>query len=472
MKELIQEFNHKSFTAQLRKISEIQEWKEKPITITRIENVSANISKRPKEFQVIVGGAFPEDEQSDWEVVIDGLQYVLTSKDFVSNSLSIIALQGVSRTATYQVREIATQGFDRSKEARFRCFVPVEPGELKSFAYVVETILYETDETRYRFDCLRLDVDGVGLDVVQYKDKASGDEFYIFDALAPQSFEDFQETCFAARQALGFISGFMPGGEELVFDGEEFLYSSRIRPSLKMIHNPVNRNPYAKLYDRKDIAETYMNKLSVIPMGVASKLATQIKQNEVFSAAMLLLIEAEHARSLLIIPSILAVIVESMAKQLAVGKTGKQVPISDKDLAKSIKEDLFAVIDNHPEVDFDTSVKLKRRLQEFNKPVVYEKLTNNEKLTEPFFQLGIQLSLNDINAIEHRNDLLHGNLLIENEERVTDDQINTYMGYIAAKLYTLISKLILKNAGYDGYVINHARFYEEFAGEEEYYNLI
>lgn len=172
--------NHKSFTTQLRKIREIQGWIAKPIIITRFENVSATISKRSRDFQVIVDGSYPEDEQSDWEVMIDGLPYVLTSKDFVYNSVKVIALQGVSRTATYEVREIATQGFDRSKEARYRCIVPVEPGALKSFAYVVETIIYETDETRYRFDCLRLDIDGLGKRVLR-----QGRRLVLLSALCP-----------------------------------------------------------------------------------------------------------------------------------------------------------------------------------------------------------------------------------------------------------------------------------------------
>lgn len=71
-----------------------------------------------------------------------------------------------------------------------------------------------------------------------------------------------------------------------------------------MPYSPVNRNPHAKLYDRKDVAETYMDKLSVVPMNVVSTLATQIKQNGSFSAAVLSLIEAGHARTLLLMPSI------------------------------------------------------------------------------------------------------------------------------------------------------------------------
>ncbi len=72
----------------------------------------------------------------------------------------------------------------------------------------------------------------------------------------------------------------------------------------------------------------------------------------------------------------------------------------------------------------------------------------------------VKLTLNDIKAIEHRNDLLHGNILLTNKELKSESDINNYMGYISGKLFTLISALILKYVGYEGYVINHAKFYD------------
>jgi len=47
--------------------------------------------------------------------------------------------------------------------------------------------------------------------------------------------------------------------------------------------------------------------------------------------------------------------------------------------------------------------------------------------------------------------------------------------YISGRLYTLISALILKSIGYDGYIINHSKFFEDFCGiktNEDYYRFI
>lgn len=88
-------------------------------------------------------------------------------------------------------------------------------------------------------------------------------------------------------------------------------------------------------------------------------------------------------------------------------------------------------------------------------------MTNNEKLTRPFEQLGIPLSLHDIVIIEHRNDLLHGNILLKKDDEIDEDKTNLYMAYVSAKLFTLISKLVLKSVGYKGYVYNQAKYLEK-----------
>ncbi|SHM82673.1 hypothetical protein SAMN05443669_10932 [Flavobacterium xanthum] len=60
------------------------------------------------------------------------------------------------------------------------------------------------------------------------------------------------------------------------------------------------------------------------------------------------------------------------------------------------------------------------------------------------------------------------------EVKRTSEEIDDHMMYISAKLYTLLSKLILKMCGYEGYVINYSKFYERnsIKTTEEYFNEI
>src|SRR5690606_4864491 len=110
-----------------------------------------------------------------------------------------------------------------------------------------------------------------------------------------------------------------------------------------------------------------------------------------------------------------------------------------------------------------------------NRPTNKKALTNNEKLTRPFEQLDIELTLHDISIIEHRNDLFHGNVLLNTNQSRDEETTNLYMAYVSAKLFTLISKLILKSSGYGGYIYNQAKYLESKLGlktNEQYFDKI
>ena len=145
-------------------------------------------------------------------------------------------------------------------------------------------------------------------------------------------------------------------------------------------------------------------------------------------------------------------------------------------IADSLREDLTKLVDSYSDkINSEGILKIKRRINEINRPIIKEHLTNNQKLTLPFEQVKVELSIDDIKAIEHRNDLLHGDILMTGKELKSESDINNYMGYISGKLFTLISALILKYVGYSGYIINHAKFYEdlcEIESDEEYFRSI
>jgi len=272
----------------------------------------------------------------------------------------------------------------------------------------------------------------------------------------------------------------MVGGEKFIFDNSGgFYYTNNIRPTIKGMYGPVITNPYSRLEIEKKTADILYNKheLTRISLEELSALAYKIHTEPEFSVAILIILEATSVRSLLIIPSSFAVIIEQLSKHFGIEESRLEKPITDKNLQQKIVKELQLVIDNNSNgLSNDNILKLKRRLNEINKPINKEHLTNNEKLTRPFEQLGITLSLHDITIIEHRNDLLHGNILIQTDDIDNDEnKTNLYLSYVSAKLFTLISKLILKSVGYSGYVYNQAKFLERYmpiTTDEDYFEKI
>jgi hypothetical protein len=75
-----------------------------------------------------------------------------------------------------------------------------------------------------------------------------------------------------------------------------------------------------------------------------------------------------------------------------------------------------------------------------------------------------------------RNDFLHGRLFprdkaIKKEEDYVDLELEYH--YLSQRIHTLISKLILKYIGYDGFIVNHAKLREIQSGktfdDEDYF---
>lgn len=268
----------------------------------------------------------------------------------------------------------------------------------------------------------------------------------------------------------------MVGGEKFTFDQTGHLhYTNFIRPLVKGMYSPITTNPHSYRDISDDIASSFRDGLTRISLNQLSRLTHRIHHEPDFSVAILVLLEASSIRSLLIIPSSFAVIIEQLSKHLSRPEVGLEKPIQDSSLAQIIIKELHMIIERYRSLSDSTVLKLKRRLNSLNHPVNKQKLTNNEKLTRPFEQLGIALTLHDIAIIEHRNDLLHGNILLTNDTENKRVDQNLYMTYVSAKLFTLISKLILKSVGYDGYVYNQAKYLEKHLNietGEEYFERI
>lgn len=310
----------KDLQLQLDIIAQANSWSSVSVSITDHGQAKALITKKGHKFELEIEAILSEFTPiEELEFVFDGQQYVIELPDHVSDSIDA-GLKGVRGTSRFEVRMLRSKGFDPIKKAQFRCFYPTDPNKLQSFRFVLESSRF--DDARHDLRCVRFSMGTTRIDVFQLEYQGHG--FYIFDSTDEQTFADFRSSCFAIQQALGFGLGFMPGGEEFTFDDLQFQYCSRIRPALKMPYNPVTANPYSRWLDYQNEVEKYEKLLEPIPMQVMSTLACQIRNDGAYSAAILLFIEAAHARSLLVMPSVFAVIIEALSKQLSVKKNRKR----------------------------------------------------------------------------------------------------------------------------------------------------
>ncbi len=467
--------NFKSFKSQLEKIEKINTWDKIEIDLIGYEHIPVKLTKIGKELNLEISARLNDQDITEkFSFIVDDIIFETVRIDHHSTS-SNISLDFPARfSETYKIDTFQTEGFNSC--GIFRTYYPVDIDNIKTFHSEFETVTYQSETHDYGFDCLRINLNGIAYDIIQIKDETKSQGYYIFENLIEETFENYLKACFSIKQAIGFINKLFPGDEEYIFDDSgKLYYSNFIRPTIKGLYKPISTNPYGIIEDKK-VAEEYLKKLTRISLTELSSLISKIHTSSDFSTAILVILEASASKSLLLIPSSFAVIIELLSKAIDTNETGIEVPINDRFLKDKILKELHDVIDNNETSLSDESIlKLKRRLNEINKPINKQHLTNNEKLTRPFEQLGIRLSLNDITIIEHRNDLLHGNILLKKEDYQTNESINLYMGYVSTKLYTLISKLILKSIGYNGYIYNSSKHYEKdlnISTDDEYFEKI
>ena len=448
--------NNKSLKKELKFIENINSLNKLKVEIVNDKKTEAFLSKTKGQVSIQINARLIDNEFDNTELsfVIDDNVYKTDNIGTTSNHTELKADKSVCFETIVELQSFKSEKF--KENGYYKAFFETDIKDIDTFHREFETVTYQSDGNKFAYDCIRVSVNKKDFDVVQVKYNGKG--FYVFECLQENTYDDFSSICFSIQQAIGFINKLMIGGEKFTFDqAGNCYYSNYIRPTLRGIYNPIITNPYSYLDIEKNAADSYLNKLTRITLATFSELVCKIH-----TAAILVLLEATSIRSLLIIPSSFAGIIEQLSKHLSLEEIGLEKPINQPKLFDKILKELHEVIDtNSQNLSNTNTLKLKRRLNEINKPINKAHLTNNEKLTRPFEQLGIPLSLHDIAIIEHRNDLLHGNILLKKDDEIDDVKTNLYMAYVSAKLFTLISKLVLKSVGYKGYVYNQAKYLEK-----------
>jgi hypothetical protein len=356
-------------------------------------------------------------------------------------------------TVSGMVSDFKTESFNKETLSYFRVFIPIE--EKIDFIFYINRIGYRTKK-HSSGDCIRTNYQGLDIDLYLYHDKEKDDHYLIIDASEKLSFHQFSDYCFATLVSFGYITGKMSQNEGYFFTYDQptlkvpnGFYYSELRGSLTSMYTPIYRNAFGYMNDRSLLKEAVeMNRtLRTLTAEEFSRLCQWAYNSVEFSSILLLIIESSSS-SLLVMPSGLAVALEGITDLIVKQNEGKLAPIKDKAKAKKFRAQLQTILATYAQdVDLVGLQILKSRIDNINQ------LTNQAKLTKPFELLKFKLTDEDIKAIDHRNDFLHGRLTLAIEGNIK--RVNHEIYYITLRLYTLLSVLILKSVGYDGKIVNY-----------------
>lgn len=272
--------NIKDFDVALKSIAFIEALNNTPVELVNNGKTQGVLTKNKKDFTLHLDDrdlVFDEvDEIKHLPVKINKTNFTILNCQFTSSGTRIDFGKSVAVSCSYSVHTIQSTDFESASV--FRAFFPVDLKQIRTFHDEFETVTYQNDKTDYFYDCIRVVVGNKQFDITQIKTEEKG--YYIFESLNEMTFEAFGDYCFYIRIGIGFINGFVVGGEEYIFSNNNGLYySNYIRPSIKAMYNPIVTNPYSRPDIDRSIAEYYFGKLTRISAPTLSKLITVIKED-------------------------------------------------------------------------------------------------------------------------------------------------------------------------------------------------
>ncbi len=239
-----------------------------------------------------------------------------------------------------------------------------------------------------------------------------------------------------------------------------------LRENILSIYSAITSNAASWIRPKdKELLPKYEGKTQSASVELISNLCTWIHQKDAHKAIILLIIEAKRA-SMLMMPVGFALALEGFATLFEKWFPAKTAPIKNKNKAKRLRSDLLDRLEIHKnDADFDMKI-LQAKINDINKS------TNRERLKMPFYLLKIPLSQSDELALDYRNALLHGNVILEPMDKKNFEMEETEL---AMRLLTLTNAIVLKLMKYNGWIVNHVKTQELGIGKainEEYYRSL
>lgn len=288
----------------------------------------------------------------------------------------------------------------------------------------------------------------------QLSEKLKGN-YLCIEAENKITFKEFKQLVNSIIVSIGFLSGYLYKKEEYYFqsnnvDFEQSEFFYRNQNKRLNIYKPFLKYPQnnSRSYDEEFLKdESYEEKYSSSISELEFKnLVKLINENPRYYSSIRMLFEVFQT-SFISRHSILFIVLETITLEVRNNYHSEHI---DKVIYRDeCLEELKKIKDIIPKESY-------KILFEGIENIDVKKAKNIVDYELAFSSLQIKLGESDKRTIKRRNNLHHGRI-IDNEEDF--EKLEIEYNYYSYKLYTLICKLILKQLDFQGFVVNHAKFY-------------
>ena len=288
--------------------------------------------------------------------------------------------------------------------------------------------------------------------------------YLCIDGMVPMELETFYNRTYEILLTLGFITGNYHQGECYIlssndnFNSLNYIEFSSLRKTITTPYRILETNPYNVF--NESIANSKRQIMSnIFSENILNTMIDKCREDLFFQNSLLLILESS-LYTLDTQPACLSVALEAICNSFVDKNSSSIKPINDKKVSKKVISELKLVLDNFGDTLSEDAKKiLNIKLNNINAP------TNRDKLVKPFELLGIELKDYELQAINSRNDFLHCNANINIGISIKNSESDFNKIYFTTVvLIRLLYRLILKQVGYNGYIVNILKQSEEIFG--------
>ena len=342
-----------------------------------------------------------------------------------------------------KIKEFTTNSLEKFQNSFYRSIVITETSHALSGFFSHNNSL-QIGNTVYGSGVLELTIRGMALHLFAYTSKETKASYFIIESRSICQYADFVPIQDEIILAIAYLTGTFLGYEIYVVGSETETFERNYVLALKRFFDDL-RNGYAAIPDI-----TLQHQLNAAPqrfsVSTLENLIHGILDSVMYKRALLLICQG-HTEPPYVTSCLYSVALETITNRISEEIVEKIRPIKDKEVAKVVRGSLQQALDAYKDsISEDAFKKITSDIERLNSP------TNKQKLMQPFHHFQIKLSPKDIEAIEKRNDFLHG--------RIPDNNDRHALPLINGRLLFCINSLVLKYAGHNGYVLYFPSMYQ------------
>ncbi|MEJ7684582.1 MAG: hypothetical protein WKG06_43380 [Segetibacter sp.] len=341
------------------------------------------------------------------------------------------------------LKEFATTALENHANCYYRAVVICKLDHALS-GYFFHNNTLQIGTTSYGSGVLEICINGINLHLFSYTSKETRKSYFVIESQNVVPYTDFKSIQDEIILALTYLTGTFLGKEIYIVGSDTNNFENNVILSLNRFFDDL-KNSYPAIPD-VNLQHQVNAPVQRCAIKYLEGLIHELLNSLVYKRAVLLICQA-HTEPPYVMSTLYSVALETITNKISEKLTDKIKPIDNRELSSKIRNELKkTLLPFKDRLSALAYAKIESDIDRINSP------TNKQKLLVPFKYFKIALAPKDIEAIEKRNDFLHGRIPEENDKH--------YLSIINGRLLFCINCLVLKHIGFSGYLIYYPSVYQ------------